>query len=92
MIIQLRDQTEITVNAERAEKVKRAIESDVKGIEIDGEWFRADYVVRIKPGGVAQQNYNNKQIEEPDHRGQNSANKEKIRAMLKEKGIGNGSR
>jgi predicted ATP-grasp superfamily ATP-dependent carboligase len=88
MIIQLRDRTEIVVTKEQAEKVKQAIQNDAKGIEIASEWFRADYVVRIKSGGEKITPLaTNRQIEAPDHRGQQSEAKERLRSMLKEKGI-----
>lgn len=85
MIVQLRDGTELVVSSERAKKLKEAIEADAKGIDLGTEWFRADYVVRIKPGGSVEDN--NKRIEAPDYRGKPSPAKEKLRQQLKQKGI-----
>lgn len=85
MIIQLRDRQEIYATKQEAEQVKEAINRGVIGIEIHDEWFRADYVVRIKNGGDLQKEVNDKQIEAPDYRGKPSESKEKLRQMLKER-------
>lgn len=84
MIIQLRDRQEIVVRKDEANQIKEAIQSGVVGLEVRGEWFRADYVVRIKVGGNSAEVIEN-QLPAPDFRGKPSEAKEKLRKMLKEK-------
>lgn len=83
MIIQLRDRTEIIVNPTEAEKVKSAIGAGATGIELKGEWFRSDYVVRIKPGGAVKPDTEHKRLDPLDFRGLESPAKEKIRSAIK---------
>ena len=81
MIIKLKDGTEIIETLEKAELVKQAIEQGAIGIELGDKWFRSDWVASIMPS-PAKPLTNDKLLERPDHRGEYSPAKEKIRRQL----------
>lgn len=85
MIIKLKDGTQITVSKLQADKVKTAIESDAKAINLDDKWFRSDWIASIMPGGQTEADKipEHRQISPADHRGEYSPAKEKIRENLR---------
>ena len=85
MKIRLKDGTTIVSTADKADKVKKAINDGAIGIELDGKWFRADWVASIMPGGRTEAEIpESHQIEAPDHRGLESPAKEKLRKQITE--------
>lgn len=51
MIVKLKDGTEVSVTLEQSENLKKAIAQGVAGVEVNGIWFRCDWVAVIKGGG-----------------------------------------
>ncbi len=88
MILVLFDKQQYIISKEQAEKIEKAVTSNAKFFKVDGDLIATSAVMAIKKGGeVLDSAPEDRQIEAPDYRGQESAAKEKVRAMLKEKGL-----
>jgi hypothetical protein len=83
MIIKLKDGTETIVNNEKAERAIEQIESGAVSFRVNGMWIRSDWVAVIKPGGTTEVDIvpRDHQLDRPDHRGEYSPAKEKLRKL-----------
>lgn len=92
MIVRLDNNEEIIISREQAEKIEAMMSQDIKHIKINKRLVRTSAIKEIKPGGYTEADVidESKQLEPPDHRGQYSASKEKIRKWLKERKTSNG--
>jgi hypothetical protein len=89
MIMKLKDGTELLITEEQGKRAIQAIDSGISSIVVNDNWVRCDWIVVVKPGGrtEVEKIQSDRQIDRPNHRGENSENKERIRTMLLSKGL-----
>jgi hypothetical protein len=86
VILVLIDKSEIIISTREAEKITESLIREPKGfIILQGQPINKAGILRIKNGG--HQEKIEKRIEPPDYRGKHSENKEKIRSMLRDRGL-----
>jgi hypothetical protein len=82
MIVKLFDKTELTISTNAAVKLTESLQRDPQGyVTINGMVIKKTAIAMIKPGGEVLANAV-ALIERPDHRGEYSPAKEKLRKMF----------
>ena len=88
MIVKLFDKTELVISKNAADRLASSLKRDPQGyVTLNGMVIKKTAIALIKPGGDEPKNYN--MIAAPDHRGEQSDAKEKIRQALQSGGLKN---
>ena len=87
MIVKLFDDRELIVSKNAADRLKMAIERSTEGfVNIHGELVNKKAIAGIRNGGETLVTADHR-IAPHDYRGEESPGKEKVRQMLKDKGL-----
>lgn len=85
MRMYLHDGASYDLSSEQADSVMRAINRGAKFVKVDKDYISASSISKIVKGGG--QNNQPTRLDQPDHRGEHSPQKEKIRQMMRDKGL-----